>query len=371
MLKGILTLLIFQFLGECFVKVFELIIPGPVFGMLFLLLFLILRKGSFDSLNNSVSIHLKYLPLILIPAAMGIITQIDRISKEFWAILISLVFGTIIALAFSAKFMDILRQKKRIKMNTNALIEYINTTPLTWLILTLITYKIGIILYEKSNKNTFCQPIFIAYILLVSLIMMVGTSYETYFKSVEIIHFFLGPATVALALPLYNNLKYIKSLFVPIILTLVIAGTFSTVSALFILWVLDAQLITILSMATKSVTAPIAIITAEQIGALPSLAIGFVLLTGIIGALFGNIIFKIMRIKHVTSKGFALGLISHAIGTARAVEINEKAAAFAVLAMGLSGIFAAILILLFITTENLLFIIIIYIGLLKILIQSI
>ncbi|WP_321313241.1 LrgB family protein [Halarcobacter sp.] len=228
-------------------------------------------------------------------------------------------------------------------MNYDALVEYITSTPLTWLIFTLGSYKLGIIIYEKANKHTLLQPIVIAYILIMSAVLITGTSYKEYFKSVEIIHFFLGPATVALALPLYKNLKYIKSLFFPIVITLFVAGTFSVFIALILLWSLDASLSTMLSMTTKSITAPIAIITSEQIGAIPSLAVGFVIITGIIGALFGSLVFKVMKIKHDTSKGFALGLISHGIGTARAVEMGEKTAAFGALAMGLCGIFTAIL----------------------------
>jgi len=228
-------------------------------------------------------------------------------------------------------------------MNFEALYEYITNTPLLWLILTLGAYKIGIIIYEKFNKHTLLQPIVIAYAIIMSTLIISGKSYEEYFKGVEIIHFFLGPATVALALPLYNNLKHIKSLFIPIVLTLFIAGSFSIVIALGLLYLLDANMATILSMATKSITAPIAIITSEQIGAIPSLAVGFVIITGIIGALLGNFIFKVIKIKHDTSKGFALGLISHGIGTARAVEMGEKAAAFSALAMGLCGVFTAIL----------------------------
>ncbi|AXX93460.1 murein hydrolase effector protein LrgB [Malaciobacter molluscorum LMG 25693] len=227
-------------------------------------------------------------------------------------------------------------------MNFDALQNYITTTPLTWLILTMASFKIGIIIYEKTNKNTLLQPIIIAYVIIMGAILITGTSYKEYFDSVKIIHFFLGPATVALALPLFNNLKYIKSLFIPIVITLVVAGVFSIVIAVVLLWSLDANLQTILSMTTKSITAPIAIITSKQIGAIPSLAVGFVIITGIIGALLGTIIFKLVKIKHETSKGFALGLISHGIGTARAIEIGEKAAAFSALAMGLSGIFTAI-----------------------------
>jgi len=115
MLKGIITLLIFQFFGECISKLFELLVPGPVIGMVLLLIFLIIKKSSFESLDNAVAIHLRYLPLLFIPAAMGIVTQADILAKEFWAISISLVFGTIIALAFCAKFMDYLTNKQENK----------------------------------------------------------------------------------------------------------------------------------------------------------------------------------------------------------------------------------------------------------------
>jgi len=113
MLKGIITLLIFQFLGECIAKLFELLVPGPVIGMVLMLIFLMIRKSSFPSLDSAVFLHLRYLPLLFIPAAMGIITQFDVITKEFWAIFTALVFGTLIALAFSAKLMDFLSDKKR------------------------------------------------------------------------------------------------------------------------------------------------------------------------------------------------------------------------------------------------------------------
>lgn len=227
-------------------------------------------------------------------------------------------------------------------MNYEAFLKYLDTSSLPWLIFTLLAYKIGIIVYEKSKNHTLLQPIIIAFILILSAILFTGISYEKYFHSVQIIHFFLGSATVALALPLYKNLKYIKELFIPIVLTLFIAGIFSILIAVLLLWLFDAKLTTILAMTTKSITAPIALITSEQIGAVPSLAIAFVLITGITGALFASILFKLFKIKRDTSKGFALGLISHGIGTARAIDISQKAAAFAALAMGLSGIFTAI-----------------------------
>ena len=115
MLKGIITLLVFQFLGESTSILFSLIVPGSVIGMLLLLSFLIIKKSSFESLDNAVFLHLRYLPLLFIPAAMGIITQIEVLTKEFWAISSSLFIGTILALAFSSKLMDYLINKKENK----------------------------------------------------------------------------------------------------------------------------------------------------------------------------------------------------------------------------------------------------------------
>jgi len=112
MLHGILTLLLFQFVGECITKLFELKVPGAIIGMVLLLLFLIVRKGSFHALDTSVFWLLRYLPLFIIPAAAGIITQVDTITNELIAILTSLVVGTFIALAFSAKLIDVLISRK-------------------------------------------------------------------------------------------------------------------------------------------------------------------------------------------------------------------------------------------------------------------
>lgn len=228
-------------------------------------------------------------------------------------------------------------------MNVDALIAYVMNTPLSWIIITLSAYKIGIIIYEKTGKNALLQPIVIAYVIMLPILIMAQIPYKQYFESVSILHFFLGPATVALALPLYKNLKLIQSYFLPILITLVAGGIFTILSAIAILWLFGASKITMLSMTTKSVTAPITLITAQDIGAIPSLAMGFVVITGLLGALFGTFIFKLLKIKHDAAKGFALGLISHAVGTARAFEISENAAAFSALAMGLIGVFIAVL----------------------------
>ena len=102
-------------MGEVLNKVLKIPIPGNILGMILLLVFLIIRKKSFHSLDTTVSFFLKYLPLLFIPAAMGIITQVDTISKEFLAISISLFIGTVLSLAISAKLLDYFANKESIK----------------------------------------------------------------------------------------------------------------------------------------------------------------------------------------------------------------------------------------------------------------
>jgi putative effector of murein hydrolase LrgA (UPF0299 family) len=112
LLAGMVTLFFFQFLGETINILFLLVIPGPIIGMILLLMFLLLRKKSFGSLDTAVVWLLRYLPLLIIPAAAGVITQLDTISKEFWPIVLSLSLGTFLALAISMKVMDILISKQ-------------------------------------------------------------------------------------------------------------------------------------------------------------------------------------------------------------------------------------------------------------------
>ncbi|MFV0480663.1 MAG: LrgB family protein [Campylobacteraceae bacterium] len=228
-------------------------------------------------------------------------------------------------------------------MNFDALAAYLNQTPLLWIIITISVYKISIIIYEKFGKNPLLQPLIVACVIILLILFFAKVPFEEYFKSVNILNFFLGPATVALAVLLYRNLRLIKSFLMPILVTLIVGGIFTTSLAVGILWLLGGSEVTMLSMTTKSVTAPITVVIANDIGSNASLAIGFVAITGVLGASFCGFLFKILKIKHDESKGFALGLVAHAVGVSKAYEISEKAAAFGAVAMSLMGIFIAIL----------------------------
>ena len=156
-------------------------------------------------------------------------------------------------------------------------------------------------------------------------------------------HFLLGPATVAPAIPLYRQFEKVRRSALAILVNLLAGSITAAASAVAIGWLLGASKDALIAMAPKSVTAPVAMGITEQLGGLPSLTAVLVIITGIIGAMLGPKILNLLGIKDWAARGLAIGTASHGIGTARAMQVNETAGAFAGLAMGLNALATALL----------------------------
>jgi predicted murein hydrolase (TIGR00659 family) len=224
---------------------------------------------------------------------------------------------------------------------------YLQAEPLFWLTLTIGSYLIADFIYRKSNLFPLLNPVAIS-VLLVSLILIVfNIQYERYFDGAKFIHFLLGPATVALAIPIYRKWDLIVSNSKAIFVSLILGSFF----AIFITYVLSLhfklQEELIFSLLPRSVTAPIAMGISEIIGGIPSLTAIITLITGVIGASLGVFVFDIMKLKKMEARGFSLGLASHGIGTARAMSRDKNAGVFAAVGMGLSGLITSIIVPLF------------------------
>jgi predicted murein hydrolase (TIGR00659 family) len=221
---------------------------------------------------------------------------------------------------------------------------YLAASPLLFLTLTLVAYKGGLWLHTRCNQNPLVNPVLIAVCSLVGLLILTGTEYSIYFDGAQFVHFLLGPATVALAIPLYRQVQQVRKSVLAISVAVICGSVTAAVSAVGIGWLLGASKQTLLSMAPKSVTTPVAMGISEQLGGLPSLTAAVVILTGIIGAMTGSGLLKLVGIHDSRASGLAIGVASHGIGTARALQINEVAGAFSGLAMGLNALATAILI---------------------------
>lgn len=214
--------------------------------------------------------------------------------------------------------------------------------PLFGVGLTLAAYQLSIFLYEKT-RLMFLQPVLVSMALVIAVLVPLGIGYEEYRQSTTLLTLLLGPATVALAVPLFLNLKRIRQLFWPTLITLFIGGLVATVMGVGLAWVFGAEHMMLMTMAPKSVTSPIAMLVAEQIGGVAALAAVFVLITGVIGATLGPELLRRIGVRHPAAQGMALGITAHAVGTARALQEGEECGAFAALAMSLMGVATAVL----------------------------
>ncbi|MCC7327492.1 MAG: LrgB family protein [Burkholderiales bacterium] len=220
---------------------------------------------------------------------------------------------------------------------------YLAATPLAGLALTLVMYAAGWWCYARSGMHPLANPVLIAVALIVSLLLATGTAYQTYFDGAQFVHFLLGPAVVGLAVPLVREWGSVRRLALPIAGALAVGSLVALSSVVGLAALLGASPATILSLAPKSVTTPIAMGVAEKLGGLPALAAVFAVTTGVLGAAIGKYVLDACRVRDWRARGFALGLAAHGIGTARAFQVNADAGAYAGLAFGLHGLLAAIL----------------------------
>lgn len=221
---------------------------------------------------------------------------------------------------------------------------YLSHTPLLWLTITLGVYYAADLVYKKANMLPILHPLVLAIAVIVPLLVITNTSYQIYFDGAQFIHFLLGPATVALAVPLYIYFGQVRRMALPLGIALVIGCVTGIVSAVGIGKALGLSDVVVRSLAPKSVTTPIAMGVAEQVGGLPTLTAVLVILTGIVGAVLGKAVLDTLCIREASARGFALGLASHGLGTARAFQMSEETGAFSGLGMGLNGALTAILV---------------------------
>jgi predicted murein hydrolase (TIGR00659 family) len=220
---------------------------------------------------------------------------------------------------------------------------YLSASPLLHLTLTLAAFQCGAWIYAKGRLNPLLNPVFIAVVIVVAVLLATGTSYRDYFDGAQFVHFLLGPATVALAIPLYRQFDKVRRSALAIVASLLTGSITAILSALAIGYLLGGSRDALISLAPKSVTAPVAMGIAEQLGGLPSLTAVLVIVTGIFGAMVGPLLLNVIGIRDWRAHGLAIGTASHGIGTARALQVNETAGAFSGLAMGLNALATAIL----------------------------
>jgi predicted murein hydrolase (TIGR00659 family) len=221
--------------------------------------------------------------------------------------------------------------------------------PLLWLPLTIAVYLAVNAVSRWAGKPAILNPTLITIFCVCTALIVLQVPYRVYFESVGVLHYLLGTAVVALAIPLHQNLRRLLGDLRPIVLALVAGSLTSIVCGLIIAKVLGASSSTLLSLAPKSATAAVSMQIAEGIGGVPAVAACLTIFTGIVGAILGPYVLTWAGVSSPRARGVALGTASHGIATARAFTESELAGCSASLAMGLNALLTAVLVPLIVT----------------------
>ncbi|MEO7400179.1 MAG: LrgB family protein [Polaromonas sp.] len=225
---------------------------------------------------------------------------------------------------------------------------YLSATPLFGLTATLVVYVMAHAVYLRAGQAPWANPVLWSVVSLACGLLATGVSYPAYFAGAQFIHFLLGPAVVALAWPLWLRRQELRQRWGRLLIAALAGGGVAAGSAVLLGWAAGLPPEVLRSLVAKSVTAPVAMGIAEQVGGIPALAAVFAVLTGLVGALCGKYLFAAMRIpmnaQGWAARGFALGTAAHGLGAARAMQVNADAGAYAGLALGLQVVLASLLI---------------------------
>jgi predicted murein hydrolase (TIGR00659 family) len=233
--------------------------------------------------------------------------------------------------------------------NPFSLWVYLSQSPLLWLTVTVLTYAVADVLSLATRRHPLANPVLHSMWIIGAFLLLTGTSYTTYFAGAQFVHFLLGPATVALAVPLYENRKAVVAAILPMLVALVVGSITAIVSVVVLAEAAGLPRDVILSLAPKSVTAGVAMGISETLHADPSLTAVSVILTGIMGAIIVTPLMNRTGITDFRARGFAAGIAAHGIGTARAFQVDAVAGVFSGIAMSLNALVTSLLVPLAVT----------------------
>ncbi|MEG2092174.1 LrgB family protein [Cetobacterium sp.] len=216
-------------------------------------------------------------------------------------------------------------------------------SPLVSILISLVAYQIGVYIYKKT-KITLLNPLLLGIIFVISILFTFNIPLNEYNKGAEIITFFLAPATVVLAVPLYNQIETLKKNIVPILFGITIGSASAILSVIFLSKLVNLEKEVLISILPKSITTAIGIEITKALNADTALTIVAIVSTGIVGAAIGPTICRWTKINNSIAKGVAIGTASHAVGTSKAIEIGEVEGAMSGLAIGIAGIITVFLI---------------------------
>lgn len=225
-----------------------------------------------------------------------------------------------------------------------AVLDFLRTSPVFWIFVTVLGYRVGLALRDRTGGHPLAQPVIVAVAIVIGMLSLLDVDYEGYMAGGSMIHLLLGPATVALAVPLYRQVHHLRAMLVPTLVAIPVGAAVSITSALLTVRLLGGGQQLERTLAAKSTTTPVAIAITEQVGGIPSLVAVLTIIVGMLGAVLGPAVLDRLHIRDPRARGLAVGAVSHGIGTSRCLHDDPAEGAFSGLSMGLTALATSLLV---------------------------
>ncbi len=331
-------ILLFSLIGELLHFIIPLPIPASIYGIILLFSALMLGIIKLDHVEQTGSFLIEIMPLMFIPAAVGIMESLSLVKASLWEYIAITAVSTIIVMAVSGFITQLVIKYW--------MIDFTKDSVFFGLMLSLGAYGIGILLKRKLKLAIF-NPLLVAAVLIVAFLSVAKIDYETFNNGAKYISYLLTPATVALAIPLYRQFHLLKKNAAALMIGIAsgVLSSFLSIMAIAILFQFSHE--EYVTFLPKSITTAIGMGISEELGGYVSITAASIIVTGILGNIIAEFVFRLFKIHEPIAKGIALGSSSHAIGTAKAMELGETEGAMSSLAIILSGILTVLGVMIF------------------------
>ena len=334
LLRQFLIILAISFVGEALKYLLPLPVPASIYGMVILFVGLLTGLIKLSWVKDAGKFLIAVMPVMFIPAGVGLMSSWGVLKPMLVPVLVVTVVAIITVMAVTGQASQIIIQKE---MRLILMNDFFRESLFAGVTLSLLSYFIGSVLKKKFKLGIF-NPLLISIIITIIVLAVSGVDYDVYNQGARYLSWFLTPATVCLAIPLYEQWSLLKKNYKAVVVGIA-SGVLTSLTTVLVLSKLmnlsHAEYVTLLP---KSITTAIGMGVSEELGGYVTITVAVIVVTGVLGNIFGELICKIFRIKEPIAKGLALGSAAHAIGTAKAMEMGEIEGAMSSLSIAVAGI---------------------------------
>ena len=333
-----LIIIAFSFAGELLHFLLPLPIPASIYGIILLFLALETKLIKVKHIRETSSFLIAIMPVMFIPAAVGLIDSWQDIGNAWFQYIVVTVVSTFVVMGASGLDYAVGNQKRKGGEEMNQLFQ---DSVFFGVLISLAAYGIGMLLKLKTGWSLM-NPLLISIILVIITLLLTGVDYKTYSAGANSISYLLTPATICLAVPLYQQVELLKKNYRAVLIGIVSGVLASLCSVLILALIFHFDHASYVTFLPKSITTAIGIGVSEELGGHVSVSVVVIIVTGVLGNIFAEKFLKLLSIKEPIAKGIAIGCSSHALGTAKAMEMGTIEGAMSSLSIVVCGVMTVV-----------------------------